>query len=230
MLDPDHVPAFDLPADGLPRQRWLTIAEIDALHSAAREMRGGAPRLSRGERFLWLALETAARKEAILDLTWDRVDFELKTIDFNVPGRRLTKKRRVVVPISSALLPVLQRAFRERLEPKRRDGLVMDNRGEMWATIQSIAIKAGLAPAQKIGTGQKPKATGISPHVFRHTAATHMARQGMPLWIIGKVLGNSLPMVERVYAKFAVDDLRAAVECVSNGAPASARAAARGKP
>ncbi|MGA0563669.1 tyrosine-type recombinase/integrase [Ancylobacter sp. VNQ12] len=228
-LRPDDVPAFDLPPDGAPRQRWLRNDEIEALLAAAVGTRrpsrdGGRRRLSRAERFLWIALHTAARKEAILDLSWDRVDFETGTIDFNVPGRRVTKKRRVVVPIASALLPILERAYRER-----QGDLVLDNKGAVWATVQSIAMKAGLAPRQRISTGAKPKATGISPHVLRHTAATHMARSGVPLWKIAKFLGNSVEMVDKVYAKFMLDDLRGAAEVISQRTNGAAKIAMLGE-
>lgn len=192
------VPAFDLPPDGPPRDRWLRHDEVQRLLDAAAARRQGE-RLSRGERFLWLALETAARKEAIWQLTWDRVDFEVGTIDFNVPGRKITKKRRSVVPISPALRPILERAYRER------EGThVLDNEAEVWRIVNSIAAAAGVP--------------GVSPHVLRHTAATHMARRGVPLWVIAKVLGNTIAMVERVYAKHAPDDLREAVGMISGGA------------
>lgn len=211
MLPAGSVHKIRMPANSEPRDRWLSTAEIQALLSAAGRMRRG-PRLSRGERFIWLALSTAGRLSAILELTWDRVDFETRVIHLDVPGRQRTKKRRASVPISTDLLPVLQRAFAEREGP-----LVMDNKADVWATVQLIAIEAGLAPKQDIDSGAKPKATGVSPHVFRHTAATHMARRGVPLWKIAKILGNTLAMVEKVYAKHAPDDLREAVDLISNG-------------
>lgn len=207
------IPGFALPAESAPRDRWLRAEETQRLLTAAGAMRVG-PRLSRGERFLWLALETAGRKAALLDLTWDRVDFETNVIHLQDPTQAQTKKRRATVPISTALRPVLERAFTERNSP-----LVLDNKAEVWATVQSIAIRAGFGPAQAPRrTGEKPKATGISPHVLRHTAATHMARRGVPLWIIAKVLGNTLAMVEKTYAKHSPDDLREAVNLISNGA------------
>lgn len=214
----DVIDGLTLPPPGEPRDRWLRTPEIQALLDAATYMRKRLPspgadhdRLSRGERFLWIALETAARKEAILDLTWDRVDFETGTIHFNVPERKITKKRRASVPMSTALRPVLERAYRER-----QGDLVMDNKGAVWATVQSAAIYAGLAPEQKIGSGRKPKATGISPHVLRHTAATHMARRGVALWIIASILGNTLAVVEKVYAKWQPSEMRAAIDMISN--------------
>ena len=153
-----------------------------------------------------MALETAGRKQALLDLTWDRVDFETGVIHLALPGLKQTKKRRASVPISAALRPVLERAYAER-----EGDLVLDHGGDVWAAVQSVVRRAGLAPA----AARAAKATGISPHVFRHTAATHMARRGVPLWLIAKVLGNSLAVVERSYAKHAPDDLRGAVDVIS---------------
>lgn len=199
-----------MPHPGEPRDRWLRMEEMQRLLRAAGEMRRG-DRLSRGERFLWLALETAARKQAILDLTWDRVDFEIGVIHYDVPGRAKTKKRRASVPISSALRPVLARAFEER-----ENELVMGNKSAVWATVQFIAIRAGYS-VQSFEKGGKPKATGISPHVLRHTAATHMARRGVPLWVIAKILGNTILMVERVYAKWQPSDATATVDMISGG-------------
>lgn len=199
-----------LPPAGAPRDRWLRTEEIQRLIDAAARLRRG-PRLSRGERFLWIALETAARREAIMDLTWDRVDFEINVIHFDTPDRRQTNKRRAAVPISRSLRPILERAYRER-----KNDLVMGNKGAIWATIQLIAIEAGFG-GEKPERGQKPKATGISPHVLRHTAATHMARRGVSLYDIAKILGNSHQVVERTYAKWCPDQPERTVDLISAG-------------
>jgi integrase len=210
MIGQDEVPQLVLPADSEPRDRWLTIDEMQRLFAAAAETRKGG-RLSRGERFLWLALETAARKQAILDLTWDRVDFETGTIHYDVPGRQKTKKRRASVPMSKTLRVVLERAYGER-----QSDLVMDNKAEVWAAIQSIAITAGFG-GQRGRNGSKPTATGISPHVLRHTAATHMARNGVPLWTVAKILGNTMAVVEKTYAKWAPAEPERNVDLISGG-------------
>src|SRR5690606_28077362 len=135
----------------------------------------------------------------------------------DVPGRKKTKKSRATVPISKALRPVLERAYEERTftvpararKPAQTRTMthVLDNGARVWSMIQLIAIEAGFGGKRpKVLRTEKPKATGISPHVLRHTAATHMARRGVPLWIIAKILGNSVRMVEKVYAKHAPDD------------------------
>lgn len=204
------VPGFALPADSIPRDRWLKEDEIARLMAAAEAKRGG-PRLSRVERFLWLALETAGRKQALLDLTWDRVDFDTNVIHLALPGRKQTKKRRASVPISRTLLPVLKRAHGERISD-----VVLDHGGEIWAAIQVVAAAAGFGPPQpKRENGAKPVSTGISPHVMRHTAATHMARRGVSLWKVAKILGDNIATVEKTYAKHAPEDLQDAVNMIS---------------
>lgn len=195
-----------LPADGAPRDRWLREDEVARLHAAAAELAG--PKLSRLQVFLWLALETGARLTAILELTWDRVDFQTNVVHYDWAERKKTKKRRASVPISTTLRPVLLRAFEERAG----EHVVPRSGDHMWAQVQRCVRRAGLAPPAPRGA---ETATGISPHVFRHTAATKMARSGVPLWIIAKVLGNTVAMVEKVYAKHCPDDLRAAVNLIS---------------
>jgi integrase len=105
---------IELPPNSPPRDRWLTMDEVQKLLDAAATFRLADGRLTRTERFLWLALFTAAREEALLQLTWDRVDFTTNTIHLNVPGRRITKKRRADVTIATQLRPVLERAYKER--------------------------------------------------------------------------------------------------------------------
>lgn len=200
------VPGFALPADSVPRDRWLKEAEIARLMAAAEAKRVG-DRLSRVERFLWLALETAGRKQALLDLTWDRVDFETNVIHLALPGRKQTRKRRASVPISRTLLPVLKRAYEERA-----GDLVLDHGGDIWAGIQVVAAAAGFGSHK---AGARPSRTGISPHVMRHTAATHMARRGVSLWKVAKILGDNIATVEKTYAKHAPEDLQDAVNMIS---------------
>lgn len=195
------VPVFDLPPDSPARDRWLRGPEIRKLLDSAAALRLGE-RLSRIERFLWLALETGARLMAILELTWDRVDFELGTINYNVPGRRKTKKRRAVVPISAALRPVLLRAYEER----ENDYVCCSLSLSIWRGVKAVAKHAGIE--------------GVSPHVLRHTAATHMLRNGVPIWQVAGILGNTVAMVEKAYGHHVPDGLVDAVNMISGGLPA----------
>lgn len=190
-------PDFESPDAPEPRDRWLREDEIRRVHAAAEEMRRG-PRLSRAERFIWLAMETAARKRVIETLTWAQVDFETGVIHYRKAGDKLTKKKRPSVPISKALFPILERAYAERTSD-----LVLDTETAVSELIETVGKRAGVA--------------GLTPHVFRHTAATWMARRGVPLWKIAGVLGNTMLMVEKVYAKHCPEGLADAVEQISGG-------------
>jgi integrase len=213
LIEPSELPIFDLPEVSQPRERWLVLDEVQALLNAARAPAG---RMSRAERFLWIALETAARKQAILDLTWDRVDLERNVIHYALLNQRKTTKNSTSVPISASLRPILLR-MREEAE----NAYVLDHTGDVWAAIQAVVVRAGLDTNSKSRAPRKAGGaivrTGISPHTLRHTAATHMARSGVPLWKIAKILGNTTAVVEKVYAKWSPDDPAGTVDKISHG-------------
>ena len=137
------------------RDRWLRPQEVAKILQAAQQTRRGG-RLSRVERFLWLALESAGRQQAILDLTWDRVDFEAGVVHLHDPDRPATSKRRASVPMSKRLRPVLERAYAEH-ESK----YVCDHPGVIWENVQRVVMRAGLAIGGLVRSGHTPKATGI---------------------------------------------------------------------
>jgi integrase len=138
--------------------------------------------------FLWLALHTAARRTAIQELRWDQVDFDIDVIHYLPDGAVQSRKRKASVPISETLKPVLEEAWRRRLSDT---SLVIGSGGKINEPLRLVAEKAGVA--------------GVTPHVMRHTAATIMARNGVSIWVIAQVLGNTVEQVEKVYAKWTPD-------------------------
>lgn len=187
-------PHIRLPSPPDARDRWLSQDEARRLFAAATSQRADMDKLSRTERFLWIALATGARRRAIETLTWDQIDFETRVIHFARAGSSAAAgKRNASVPISSTLLEILQRAHRERTGQ-----FVLGSSTEAYTGVLRAAREAGLED--------------VTPHVLRHTAATWMARKGVPLWKIAGILGNTVAMVEQVYAKHSPDDGRAAVE------------------
>lgn len=205
-----ELPVITLPLPPLPRERWLKRPEITKLLLAAAKLRD--PRISRVERFLWLGLETAGRREAIQSLKWNQVDFEMGVIHLNPEGRRQTSKRRADVPISEALAPILRQAYAERINDYVLGTTVIYHINEELA---ALALSVGVE--------------GVTPHVLRHTAATHMARAGVSLWKIAGVLGNSVAMVEAVYAKHCPEGLQDAVNSISGVERKDGRSAQDGR-
>src|SRR3546814_16993341 len=64
--------------------------------------------------YVLLGLYTMARPSAILELTWDRVDFERRLIDLNPAGRKQTAQRRPVVKMNAELFEDMQASYAPR--------------------------------------------------------------------------------------------------------------------
>ncbi|WP_375294332.1 tyrosine-type recombinase/integrase [Caballeronia sp. PC1] len=62
---------------------------------------------------------------------------------------------------------------------------------------------------------------GKGPHAFRHARAVSLLRSGVPLKIIGDVLGHTSAGATAGYLKLATEDLRSIglVDCVIDLAP-----------
>lgn len=198
-------PFIKLPGTSEPRDRWLTEDEADALLAAAAEPQAcafgnvraaEAGRLPRVYLFVALALATASRKTALLEMKWDQVDFASEIIALNPAGRAQTRKRRARVPISDELLPVLQRAYKERT-----GDIVLGHAGSIRTAFENAVTRAGLG-------------SDVTPHVLRHTWATWAAQGGTSFFEIAGVLGDTIATVQRVYAHHAPGHLRAAVNNV----------------
>jgi integrase len=186
------VPSIPLPEASVPRDRWLTEDEVRLLLDTAHGL-DRAGRLNRAYRFAMLAYYTAARKRAIETLTWDQVDWDTGMIRLALRGARQTKKRRPDVPMHPALRAVLERAFTER-----ESAFVLDHAGNARKAFETVVAKAGLAD--------------VTPHVMRHTAATHMLRRRVPLWQVAGILGDTEATVQRTYGHHVPEALREAVE------------------
>src|SRR5262249_43501878 len=104
--------AVELPERPEPRDRWLTRREAAWLIRGARtpHARLYLPL------FILIGLYTGRRKQAILSLRWPQVDLEAGTIDFEIAGRKRTKKRRGIIRIPPRLLPHLRRARKRGTE------------------------------------------------------------------------------------------------------------------
>lgn len=182
-------PHVERPESPPARDRWLTRDEADRLLEATDALHVRI--------FVALALYTAARAGALLALTWEKVDLERGLISL---GRGRGRKRRATVPIIDELRAELERALQ--------------------AATSEYVIEHGGKPIASVKTGfrnavRRAKLSGITPHVLRHTAATWMVQQGVPLAMVAAYLGNSVQMVERVYGHHSPEWLRQAARALS---------------
>jgi integrase len=174
-----EAPIIVAPAASKPRDRYLTQDEARKLLAAI-----DTPHV---RLFVTLALATGARMGAILDLTWDRVDFDHGTIDFMPPGRDKSNKRRTVVAMA----------------PKAREALLEAREGALSDHVIEYAGKQVASVKRAISAAARRSGVPCSPHVFRHTAAVWMAQADVPMQKIAQVLGHtSTRVTETVYARY----------------------------
>ncbi len=179
-----------LPPKPPPRDRHMSRAQYAELLAACE-----TPHL---RLFAQLALATGGRAGAIIELTWDRVDFERGLIRLGLGEQR--RKGRATVPMTDSLRAALEAAHDARTSP-----YVVEYGGEPIASVKGALRRA----AARAGM------PWITPHVFRHTAAVWMAEAGVPMAQIAAFLGHTDSRVtERVYAKFSPDFLRGAARAL----------------
>ena len=186
---------FELPSQPPAKDRFLDKAEARRLMKASR-------RFSHIRAFIALSLATGARQTALLDLTWDRVDFRRKTITLALnDAQDEQRKKRATVPMTG-------RAYRylRVLHNARTCDHVIE-----WGSHRVRSIKKGFkAAAERAGLAD------ITPHILRHTAASWMAEADVPMFDISRYLGHSDTRVtERRYAKLSPSHLRRAAKALN---------------
>jgi excisionase family DNA binding protein len=179
---------IERPSKPKPKEAHLTREEAKRLIAAA-----GLPHI---RLFIILALGTGARSAALLDLTWDRCDFDRGLIDLRNPSITTPHKGRAIVPMNRTVRAALLESQAGALTPH-----VIE-----WAGQRVGSVKKGLSAAAR-----RAKLQPVSPHMLRHSAAVHMAEAGVPMEEIAQYLGHSDVAVTRnVYARFSPHHLRTA--------------------
>jgi len=180
-------PYVPLPSKPAPRDHRLTREEVERLRDAAE--------MPHVKLFITLAVTTAGRAGAILDLTWDRVNFDTGRITLRDPERAATRKGRATVPMNETARMALAHAY----ERKTCEYVIE------WGSKKVASVKRGVAAAAARAGLE------CSPHVLRHTAACLMAESGVPMDMIAQYLGHSdARTTYRVYARFSPSYLRGA--------------------
>lgn len=177
--------AIELPPDPGARERWITRAEYAKLRDAARS--------DHMRLFIVLALATAARKGAILQLTWDRIHFDTGRINL---GKRVGNKGRGVKPMTPEARRELEKAFAGRTCDH-----VIEYAGKPLGSIDA-------AFARMVERAGIPK---IGPHDIRRSAGRWMAEDGVPFPEIAAYLDHTnLKTTIKHYAVFSPEYLAGA--------------------
>lgn len=188
----DNAPSIWRPAPPPRQERHLSKPQFIKFLAGCR-----APHL---RLYAVVAVCTAARPTAVLQLTWDRVDFDRRQIDLNPLGRVQTIKRRPVVAINDIALEVLKEAYTARVS----------NVVVAWGGGEIGSIKKGFQSAS-VRSGVR-----ATPYTLRHTAAVWMAEAGVPMSEIAQFMGHDdTATTERHYARYSPDHLRAAANAIN---------------
>jgi len=187
----EQAPTIWRPAPPERKDRHLTRADFKKLLAGA-----VAPH---AKLYMLLGIFTAARPSALLDLTWDRVDFERGTVNLNPPGRVQTAKRRPVVALNDQAIEALKLAYLAR-----QSEWVIERGAKKVANIK----KAFQAASDRSGVH-------ATPYTLRHTAAVWMAEAGTPMAEIAQFMGHDdSATTEKHYARFSPTYLRGAANAL----------------
>lgn len=184
-------PEMWLPEAPERKVRHLSHAEFERFFSAVH-----APH---AQLYVLLGLYTMARPSAILELTWDRVDFERGLIDLNPAGRRQTAKRRPVVPMNDELRHALDAAYEAR-----QSAFVVEHGAKQIASVK----KAFRAASERSGVQ-------VTPYTLRHTGAVWAAEAGTSMDALAQFMGHDDDRTtSKHYARFGPDYLRGVAAAV----------------
>ena len=201
----DPAAALESPRLGRPLPKYLTADEVDRLLAAARD-RGGRGGL-RTTALLELLYATGLRVSELVGLPLAAMPRNKPTIIVRGKGN---KER--MVPVGEAALAALSAylAVRESFMPKAakssrwlfpsdsREGHL--TRAGFAIMLKEIAVAAGILPSR------------VSPHVLRHSFATHLLANGADLRSLQQMLGHADISTTQIYTHVLDERLRRLVQ------------------
>lgn len=199
-----EAPYIELPCQSVPRDRYLTREEAERLWNEA-----GSAHL---RLFIHLALVTGARKGAILDLTWNRVDLVNRRLDFNDPSKQITNKRRPRSPITLETAKLLTDA-----KQYAESEYVIEYHGKRLLDIKKSFKRAALRAGMN----------DVTAHTLKHTAISWLAQRGFSPEKISALTETHPDTVRRHYQKFSPAHLEDEANCLGEMASFSNQFAKR---
>jgi integrase/recombinase XerD len=185
------------PARRLPKA--VPVETVVALIEAAGMVEG--PRGLRDRALLELLYSTGARISEAVGLDVDDIDRTDRTVLLDGKGGRQR-----LVPIGRPALAMLE-AYLVRARPvlvargRGSSAVFLNSRGtglsrqSAWNALKAAAQRAGIAET-------------VSPHVLRHSFATHLVEGGADVRVVQELLGHASVTTTQVYTLVTVNTLR----------------------
>jgi len=155
------------------------------------------PQLTEGQlrAFILIAYYTAGRHRSVETLHKSQIDLQHSRINLRASDEtvleRKSRKRRPIVPLFSEIRPVVEQLMRES-----------PNEWLFGSPVASIRRFTRICAR----SDNKPRR-----HVLRHSRATHLLHDGIGVYVVAKLLGDTVAMIERVYGHFSAADVAAAI-------------------
>lgn len=167
-------PTLELPPDSTPEEaKWLSKDELNALFKTTDgDLRD----------FIAIAYYTGARRKSVETLRVEQIELDRKRINLRKQGEKVTKKRRPIVPIHSKIAGILEKRIEDASE-----GWIFGPRADFYRPFRAACERAGIDELRS------------HPHVLRHSRATHLLMDGVNIYDVAKLLGDTITTVERVY-------------------------------
>lgn len=183
--------------ESLPK--FLNISDVEVIFKKLKDrMLFNSRKSQRYYLIVRLLYSTMARVSELCNIRIRDIDFEKGYIRLRGKGN---KER--IVPVDQKTLEIFKESLNNRISYDSEEYLLVNTRNQrlsprvVQTDIKYIKERCGF-PDSKI----------ITPHVFRHTGATHLRRSGMDISELQDILGHSSPNTTRIYAKNDITKLK----------------------
>jgi len=138
---------------------------------------------------------TGIRLSELINLQWQSIDLSNRTLSITGKGNKMRK-----APLTDELLIIL-RNCKENINPQSTDYLITTKKGEKSYPVMIQRIVKKLLSL--ISTESK-----LSPHILRHSFATHLLNRGADINAIKELLGHSSLKATEIYTHTTIESLR----------------------
>lgn len=187
------LPKIEMPRVENERWRFLTHAEATALMDALRV------RSVQLCQYSTMSLYTGMRAGEVFRLRGYHIDRDAGIIHV-VDGRKGLPRDVYITPAVAALLDEINPSANDYVFPADIGGPIK----QVSATFFRVVAALGLNDGVTDGRGR------VCFHTLRHTYASWLAQDGVPLYVIGSLLGHSTEDMTRRYSHLCPDTRRSA--------------------
>lgn len=214
---------LSMPEREEPIGHSLTYAEEEKLLDACSKSRSRSLRV-----FVELALQTGARYETLRTLQWGAVDFGRRTVKIGKDKTRASSNR--IVPLTQRALAVLE-VWAANFPDRQPEHYVFASElvgfdgedGHLKGSTHPYKVD----PTKPMGswktawnTARKLSGVRVRTHDARHTFVTRAIERGVPITMVGEIVGwskNSMVAMATRYCHPDEDSKRRAMETATSG-------------